>query len=326
MQEVRVGEERETVPLSGPESGTAEIEKLAAVPGAPKSQPSEGTARREPERGGLGLTEAQLAALSELAATSVRRTSDLPEMPTEPRIVAGKDDGELLDFALPEEKHVVTSPPPKQVQYEEQTTLRRRTPEDEAFVPASLDDMDDIWDLPDIPLDEGPARITIERTERSYEQDTSEQKPIGVPEPASGGLRPEPSGAQVVVRDRRTRPAWRSKSSGTSESSSPIGIPTGDAELDEALRTLEAEPQNYGLCLAIAHIGAETARYDLAIHHYQRLIKAGELLDEVLSDLLTYVRTVEEPTRQRFYRLIGDCYTKQKRFKEALAAYRGKLL
>jgi predicted negative regulator of RcsB-dependent stress response len=50
------------------------------------------------------------------------------------------------------------------------------------------------------------------------------------------------------------------------------------------------------------------------------------LLDEVLEDLLEQIQGIEDQSLvKKFHRLIGDVYIKQKRFSEAMAAYKGKL-
>jgi hypothetical protein len=92
------------------------------------------------------------------------------------------------------------------------------------------------------------------------------------------------------------------------------------------MQQFEAEPDNFGLCFAVAHMGMEKGHNDAAMYHYQLLIKQGEMLNEVLEDLLGWAKTSsDDPLLQRLYRLIGDTYIKQKRFPEGMAAYKGQL-
>ncbi len=331
--------EPEIAPLSLAELGLTEEEIAMLGLGNEQSsqvKSSETTGKGEPE--GFGLTDEQLTALSGLASTSSGReesafSGSAPSRRTESE--PGLEDDGLFDFSLTKEEEAsLTSAPqgPRKEDLEPEEPYEP-TPEDLAFVPASLDEMDDIWDLPDIAPDMGPARITIERPQRPDNQhgdqhldDAPSHKAASDDETRTTRIRPKLPGERVPIRDRRTRPGWHGTSSSEQKQQPTAFIPTGDEDLDENLRQFEAEPENYGLCFAIAHIGMETGRYDLAISHYRILVKASEFLDDVLDDLLEQVQGVEdESIRKQFYRLTGDIYTRQKRFKEATAAYRGKL-
>jgi tetratricopeptide (TPR) repeat protein len=99
-------------------------------------------------------------------------------------------------------------------------------------------------------------------------------------------------------------------------------IPTGNTELDDYLHQLELEPGNWQLRLAIARIGIQTNRLDLAIHHYKRLIKDDRSGDQVIIDLQESIdETNDQYLLQRLYRLLGDAYAQQDRYREAVAAY-----
>jgi tetratricopeptide (TPR) repeat protein len=105
--------------------------------------------------------------------------------------------------------------------------------------------------------------------------------------------------------------------------------PTGNEMLDEALQQLEADMQNQGLWLAVARMGMQTGHIDLAIHHYKHLIKINDdLTDQIIGDISDMIRETEETENgsdgtllSRLHRLLGDCYHKQKRFREAMAEY-----
>jgi len=88
------------------------------------------------------------------------------------------------------------------------------------------------------------------------------------------------------------------------------------------LLQLEAEPTNTTLRAAVARLGGQTGRIDLAIQQYKALIKGGNALDTVTDDLQELIDDTEDPTiLQRLYRLLGDVYSKQNRFREAVEAY-----
>jgi hypothetical protein len=99
-------------------------------------------------------------------------------------------------------------------------------------------------------------------------------------------------------------------------------IPTGDSALDGYLLQLEAEPDNTPLRVAVARISGQTERYDLAVQQYKSLIKTGNALDQVTEDLEELVGDVDDRgALQKLYRLLGDAYTKQNRFRDAVEAY-----
>jgi hypothetical protein len=310
---------------------------------------------------GLGLTDEELAILGGLAKTTDSSSSEakalVPPKPPEPSEISGENEEmDLLDLNLSEEQLAEVAPvqrtAPKRQREEEEEVLW--TPEDEAFQPEPLDALDDVWDQPDV-QSEQPARIVLDRPKvepsRVDEEPFAEREPphrevSGPPveerhappfpaarphfegrEPYRGGGR-EPS--WITLRNARATDRLHARSERPVASSdlrpptksSDSFIPTGNEEIDSYLRQLDSEPENYGLCLAIARVGLQTERFDMAFHHYKRLIHNHALLDEVVDDMHDFIGECgDRNLLQRLHRLLGDAYIKQKRFSEAIAAY-----
>jgi hypothetical protein len=338
-----LGEEGQAPPA--PPTPSAPSQPAAGPAPSPAPVPREPEETRKPEKPfteGFGLTEEELARLGGLAAKSEYegRPSevDFREMTGQaaerPEPTAEEED--FFSFDLPEAEHVPARPAQPARKREEPAPEEEKTvsPEDLAFVPAPLDELDDIWDLPDVPSSEVPARITIERPAPRPEQEgkpPSEKQPA----PPAPSLRPGLPGRKQPrpIQERRERPAWpggqrrpaRPEEEPDSEEEQTF-IPTGDEELDTYLRQLEDEPDNHGLCLAIAHFSMEKGYNEVGAYHFNRLIKRKALLDEVVEDVLDLIRgTDDQALLQSLYRVLGDAYTRQKRFKEAMAAYRGNI-
>ena len=62
---------------------------------------------------------------------------------------------------------------------------------------------------------------------------------------------------------------------------------------------------------------------ELGLDHYEMLIEAGQLLDDVTADLSEWV--TERPDQPRMRRMLGDAYMRQGKLAEALGAYREAL-
>ena len=105
--------------------------------------------------------------------------------------------------------------------------------------------------------------------------------------------------------------------------SPPVGPPTTSNDvLDNYLSLLEADPQNYALRLSVARVGGQIGMTDLAMQQYKQLIKQNELLDEVMDDLNDLISDIDDrQVLQRLHRLLGDIYSKQGRFREAIEEY-----
>ncbi|MEI6180152.1 MAG: RNA polymerase sigma factor region1.1 domain-containing protein, partial [Chloroflexales bacterium] len=99
-------------------------------------------------------------------------------------------------------------------------------------------------------------------------------------------------------------------------------LPTGDPVLDDYLGQLDSEPENFGLALAIGRLCAQTGRTAIMALAFKRLVRAGEgieVLAEEIEGLLS--ATEDQSVRQQLYRLLGDTYSKQGRYREAMSAY-----
>ncbi|NJN17882.1 MAG: hypothetical protein HC822_17215 [Oscillochloris sp.] len=99
-------------------------------------------------------------------------------------------------------------------------------------------------------------------------------------------------------------------------------IPTGEEMLDQYLEQLDAEPENYGLALAMGRMAAETGRAELMSALYRHLIKANQLIDEIAAEVEGLLDAIDSTsTRRQLSRVLGDVYSKQGRYREAMAAY-----
>jgi tetratricopeptide (TPR) repeat protein len=97
---------------------------------------------------------------------------------------------------------------------------------------------------------------------------------------------------------------------------------TGNEVLDTYLHQLEADPQNDILRLSVARIGGQIGMADLAVQHYKYLIKNKRLLDQVVEELSDLISDNDDgQLLQRLHRVLGDAYTKQGRFREAVDEY-----
>jgi hypothetical protein len=97
---------------------------------------------------------------------------------------------------------------------------------------------------------------------------------------------------------------------------------TGNDTVDGFLHLLEGDPQNDVLRISIARIGWQIGIPDLAVQQYKYLIKHNRSLDQVvdeINDLLS--DSDEQKLTQRLHRTLGDVYTKQGRFREAIEEY-----
>jgi hypothetical protein len=97
---------------------------------------------------------------------------------------------------------------------------------------------------------------------------------------------------------------------------------SGNPLLDNLARQVEAEPQNHVLRIALARVGGQVGMTDLALQQYRDLIKHGAMLDDVVADLGDLIAESEDDrVLRRLHKALGDAYTKQGRFAEAVAEY-----
>jgi tetratricopeptide (TPR) repeat protein len=101
-----------------------------------------------------------------------------------------------------------------------------------------------------------------------------------------------------------------------------VELQAGNAVLDEYLKQLKINPDDYATRLAVARLASQVGRRDVALEQYKQLIKRSMLLNEVVDDLMELVSDNDEtPYLQRLHRTLGDAYSKQGRFREAINEY-----
>jgi tetratricopeptide (TPR) repeat protein len=289
--------------------GLAEAETTAAAPEPPPAAPApEPQPGAEPELTPFSLEELGLTP-EEIAALAFTEAEAVEEAPA-----AATDD--LFDFAVAEAEPVEkitrrTAPreeePPPPV-----------NPADLAFTPEPLENLDGIWDLPEeTPAEPEPARVVL--------PPLSERAPSRSSEPAytdtipahAGRTRDEARYArrEAVIAERTT---LRKAGARTPADF----IPSGDPALDDYLQQLTTEPTNYPLALAVGRLCAQTGRTDMMTLAYKRPIRDGAALDAIEAEVAELIETVDDQATQRqLYRVLGDIYSKQGRFREAMTAY-----
>ncbi|KPL86782.1 tetratricopeptide repeat protein [Herpetosiphon geysericola] len=113
----------------------------------------------------------------------------------------------------------------------------------------------------------------------------------------------------------------------TSQPSASPAVTSGGASGDgpdfsEYYQQLEADPSNHGLRMALARMISQTASVDQALTEYKRLIKQNQLMDQVVDDLQDLIESHDDPgLLQRLHRALGDAYSKQGRWREAMDEY-----
>jgi hypothetical protein len=157
------------------------------------------------------------------------------------------------------------------------------------------------------PPQEAPPRTTGTRTGLSRDEERYARRE-SAPRRARDEERP-------VRRDRR-------------ESNAPPPpefagfVPTGNTLLDDYLNQLDSEPDNFGLALAIGRLCAQTERHAIMALAFKRLIKAGQGVEQLTEELEGLIEGTSDPeVKQQLYRLLGDAYSKQGRYRDAMNAY-----
>ncbi|MFP4436387.1 MAG: RNA polymerase sigma factor region1.1 domain-containing protein, partial [Chloroflexaceae bacterium] len=342
------GEEPELTPFSLSDLGLSE-EEIAALeasgsgevapeePGAdvPEPEPSEPAATtEEPELSpfslsDLGLSAEEIAALSSAASQAASESTPRPEAPA-------IEETDAFDFSVVEEHREEIAKPVKRTEprpEEEEPTV---SAEDAEFVAPPLEALDDIWSIADTTTEkprEEPARVTLEPTkpaQRAKEprresgrstaaQRTPDRRSTAAPRTEEKARTAPP---REKERKERKEPAATPATATSWRKKLESFIPTGDETLDEYLRQSQSEPDNHGLHLAIARLSAQTGRAELAAYQYKRLIKEKVALEQIVDDLQDLVEDTEDRhLLQRLHRLLGDAYSAQNRFREAIAEY-----
>ncbi len=293
----------------------------------------------------LGLTPEEIAFLR--SGTTTRPSIDMLAAAVA-GLSASKEqdqdkDEDAFDFSVVDKHRDKLAIPVKRTEpRKHEEDVRPVPPEDADFKPEALDTLDNIWEMVDRELAQTPVPSAVAAATRPEPPPT---KPVpaqgrSVPTaarptaPARSATQPDPMVSQqtkpAAVSEHEhhtgadTTPS--SPKSATRRSSwrkSPTSfIPTGDETLDEYLRQVEVDPNNHGLRLGIARLAWQTERNDLALYEYKHLIKDKIALDRVVDELQELIEESEDrQLLQRLYRLLGDAYSQQNRFREAIAAY-----
>jgi tetratricopeptide (TPR) repeat protein len=263
----------------------------------------------EPEMKPFSLEELGLSP-EEIAALSATEADDLSDLDAE---TADGDDPfgfEVLETQAVEKVTRRTAPreeePPPPV-----------NPADLAFVPEPLEKLDNIWDIPEDPAEKTEiARVVL--------PPMSERPKARPAQPAvassSGGVDRTRDDARYARREAVI--AERSVLRKAGARTPADFIPSGDDALDDFLRQMTAEPTNYPLALSVGRLCAQTGRTDIMTLAYKRPIRDAASLDQIEADMDELIETItDEPTLRQLHRVLGDVYSKQGRFREAMQAY-----
>ena len=94
-------------------------------------------------------------------------------------------------------------------------------------------------------------------------------------------------------------------------------------QMNEYLRTLQDDPENAPLRLAVARAATPSGMFETAMVQYRYLIRTTMLLDEVVVDLRDILAMESDSQKRReCSRLLGNAYARQGRVQEAVEAYR----
>jgi len=158
-------------------------------------------------------------------------------------------------------------------------------------------------------------------------------QPAPQPEPIEAAPQPEPieaaAPAPVATPLMREVPApqpvarpTRAATPAAASADKETPIFTGNDIVDGFLHQLEADPQNDVLRISLARIGWQIGIPDLAVQQYRYMIKHNRALDQVVDEINDLLEdSDEQKLTQRLHRTLGDAYTKQGRFREAIEAY-----
>ncbi|MBP1466543.1 hypothetical protein EYB53_012580, partial [Candidatus Chloroploca sp. M-50] len=251
----------------------------------------------------------------------------------EPASTEAIDDDEF-DFDLAEATPVERVTARTEPRIEEPATEAH--PADPDFEPEPLDNLDDIWDASAEEAEPlTPARVVLPPMSERFAEPPPPPRPASitptVPAASPQLSRDEERYARREAATRRYREEERQpRRFRQAEATAAMAtaaefagfVPTGDTLLDDYLGQLDEEPDNYGLAMAIGHLCAQTNRPDIMTRAFKRVVRAGQGLEQIVSELETLMGSVEEPAiKQPLTRLLGDAYSKQGRYTEAMQAY-----
>ncbi len=133
--------------------------------------------------------------------------------------------------------------------------------------------------------------------------------PVSPPAPPAMAVKPPPAPSAAPVSPPAPPPAV-------------IHDPSDYPELQEYLQMLESDPNNHILRLSIARVGGQVGMTEIAMQHYRRLIKQNALLDEIVDDLTDMIaETSDTNLLRKLHRTLGDAYSRQGRFRDAMREY-----
>jgi tetratricopeptide (TPR) repeat protein len=123
----------------------------------------------------------------------------------------------------------------------------------------------------------------------------------------TGGSKTAPTGShQPPIQTNRTQTAGAST-----------------AQMNEYLRSLQDDPENAPLRLAVARAATPSGMFETAMVQYRHLIRTTMLLDDVVADLRDILANEADAQKRReCSRLLGNAYARQGRVQEAVEAYR----
>ncbi len=327
-------EEPEIKPLTLAELGLSEEEtaalNAASADIAPPESAPEPVQTEKPEdtetphRKGLKLSAEEIEAIESAAAKLKAETkTDRTQQPSTPATPSG--DIDEFDFDIVDQQPAEAIAPAKRTTPRPPEEPKPLSPEDAAFVPESLESLDNVWNI-STPTAQPEIVQKPEESAPAQRRPTPPEPPAQRETPSTGTSRPPRDEKRAETRPQREAPR-ASLSARTTSGKAKIKslaefVPTGDEMLDAYLNQLEAEPENHALGLSVARIGGQTGRYDLMMWQYKHMIKEGQLVDQIVEEIEELVADVEDPSILRqLYRMLGDAYSKQNRFREAIDAY-----
>ncbi|MBA3945036.1 MAG: tetratricopeptide repeat protein [Herpetosiphonaceae bacterium] len=254
----------------------------------------------------LGLSEEEIASFTEMQGTD-QPAAPLPsvlsdEAELQPFSLAdlGLTEEEIAEFGLPAANAATETPAntPDPALPPQDAPAPEHEPELTPFSLADLgltDEEISQFDLGESPL---PSAEQIAHAE------------VPTAEPVA-----QPPGPEIV----------RSASAAAAESSAPSVPRVNDAGTNDLARyqaQLTADPDNDTMRLAVARMSEQTGDLEPALDHYKQLLRRNVLVDPVADDLRELIAAHSEPALlRRLHRLLGDAYTKQDRFREAMEEY-----
>jgi len=262
----------------------------------------------------LGLTDDEIASLGlGEPATPVEppAESQQPEVPAEPELTPfslnelGISDDEIN---VPELDEPAPAPEPP-------------APAEPDFTPFSLSELglseDEIaaFDLGETPTASAPEPVADEPVVAEPIQPALIASPTPVPVTP-----PPPIAVPAPIPVAPTPARAPAAAAGGGDAEAPIF--TGNDIVDGFLHQLEADPQNDVLRISLARIGWQIGIPDLAVQQYKYMIKHNRSLDQVVDEITDLLSdSDEQKLMQRLHRTLGDAYTKQGRFREAIEEY-----